>query len=542
MVSKNIPSQRALVLQGGGSIGAYEAGVFNVLYYWIKKDLQDKNENIFDIVAGTSIGAINGAILVSHVQENNTWEGTTSHLLKFWDDISSTPDVSNWWPFWHNWPLAWDENNWMDVWNQRHLDNPTAATGEAARRYFSAKENILSGSENMFSKPQRIYDDRFFDDFGIPSNIWYTYDNRPLRKSIIKNVNFPIATSYYNDKKQPIKQPRLLIVSVDVEEAETVVFDSYAKKDGSRNTEYGYDQKSKKYIQKIQYDEGLMVEHVMASASVPIHYDYTFVPIRYEYNISDEERENRLRFDLKQQSQDNIKNYGRFWDGGILSNTPLRDLIQSHQDYWTEVEDVVEIPDLEVYIVDVWPWMEKGNYPIRPDYDSVIDRKNGLVYQDKTPYDEKVANIISDYYNLTKELLNLAEKKATADEIKNILDKTGKSLHHTGTKRQYRSLLEDRFEIKKLIRIERSGDPDDISNKWCDSSKRTKDLLLRQGVEDALKTLVDDLKINNKIPEVALQLDKFINIIKIEKGTDSGMLIEIAEKTKNKLQADPIAD
>ena len=39
------------------------------------------------------------------------------------------------------------KTNWMDVWNQRHQDNPTAATGEAARRYFSAKENILSGAE-----------------------------------------------------------------------------------------------------------------------------------------------------------------------------------------------------------------------------------------------------------------------------------------------------------------------------------------------------------------------------------------------------------
>lgn len=29
------------------------------MYNWIKKD-QDKNENIFDIIAGTSIGAING--------------------------------------------------------------------------------------------------------------------------------------------------------------------------------------------------------------------------------------------------------------------------------------------------------------------------------------------------------------------------------------------------------------------------------------------------------------------------------------------------
>lgn len=54
-------SQRALVFQGGGSLGAYEAGVFHVLYHWIKKDIQDKNENIFDIVAGTSIGAINAS-------------------------------------------------------------------------------------------------------------------------------------------------------------------------------------------------------------------------------------------------------------------------------------------------------------------------------------------------------------------------------------------------------------------------------------------------------------------------------------------------
>ncbi len=28
---------RALVLQGGGALGAYEAEVFDVLYYWIKK-------------------------------------------------------------------------------------------------------------------------------------------------------------------------------------------------------------------------------------------------------------------------------------------------------------------------------------------------------------------------------------------------------------------------------------------------------------------------------------------------------------------------
>jgi predicted acylesterase/phospholipase RssA len=34
---------RVLVLQGGGGLGAYEAGVYDVLYFWIKKDLDIAN-------------------------------------------------------------------------------------------------------------------------------------------------------------------------------------------------------------------------------------------------------------------------------------------------------------------------------------------------------------------------------------------------------------------------------------------------------------------------------------------------------------------
>ena len=37
-----------------------------------------------------------------------------------------------------------------------------------------------------------------------------------------------------------------------------------------------------------------------------------------------------------------LENYSRFWDGGVLSNTPLRELIQSHQDYWTLVENIAD--------------------------------------------------------------------------------------------------------------------------------------------------------------------------------------------------------
>src|SRR5215467_14421310 len=74
--------QRALVLQGGGALGAYEAGAFKALYEFISKE--DKDNPLFDIVAGTSIGAINAAILVSHVIENNNnWKGSVEQLLGF---------------------------------------------------------------------------------------------------------------------------------------------------------------------------------------------------------------------------------------------------------------------------------------------------------------------------------------------------------------------------------------------------------------------------------------------------------------------------
>ena len=50
-------------------MGAYEAGVFNVLYHWIKKDLS-QNHNVFDIITGTSIGAINASIIINYFLEN----------------------------------------------------------------------------------------------------------------------------------------------------------------------------------------------------------------------------------------------------------------------------------------------------------------------------------------------------------------------------------------------------------------------------------------------------------------------------------------
>src|SRR5688500_3377131 len=92
---KKTKVQRELGLQGGGSLGAYEAGVVNVLYHWIKKDLKDENnENIFDIIAGTYISAINAAILLSHPKEKKSLNEPPKQLLKFWKHLSSDNSIN----------------------------------------------------------------------------------------------------------------------------------------------------------------------------------------------------------------------------------------------------------------------------------------------------------------------------------------------------------------------------------------------------------------------------------------------------------------
>ena len=211
---------------------------------------------------------------------------------------------------------------------------------------------IVTATVSLFLPPTIHHDFKFVDNFNVPvNNTWVTYDNTPLRESIRNYTKFPIATIF---DKQDIKkqQPRLLLVSVDAEEGEVVTFDSYEKEDGSRKSEYGYDyegsnsdtyadhsvhdafndqQTSKGDKDFIRYDQGIMVEHVMASASVPEHYDYTLVPKVYDYTKTEEEKLKDIQY-YRNSTKSEI--YRRFWDGGLLSNTPLRELIQAHQEYW----------------------------------------------------------------------------------------------------------------------------------------------------------------------------------------------------------------
>jgi predicted acylesterase/phospholipase RssA len=71
-----ITVQTVLVLQGGGALGAFEAGVVKAL----------ECENIFpDIMAGVSIGALNGAIIAANPRH------ATEALESFWRELTVIP-------------------------------------------------------------------------------------------------------------------------------------------------------------------------------------------------------------------------------------------------------------------------------------------------------------------------------------------------------------------------------------------------------------------------------------------------------------------
>ena len=186
-----------------------------------------------------------------------------------------------------------------------------------------------------------------------------------------------------------------------------------------------------------------------------------------------------------------IKKHRRFWDGGLLSNTPLREVIQAHQDL---KESDIPPSSLIVYIVDVWPSVK--NYPVKTDHDGVINRKNDLIYQDKTFYEEKVTHLISDYKSLVEEFRKLAKQNNL--EIKNILNKVApKSRERNGSTRTYNKLIKTVFDID-IVRIERTADKDEVSFKWCDYTVQTIDNLIIQGVKDTLNSVIQESLQRNK--------------------------------------------
>ena len=213
-----------------------------------------------------------------------------------------------------------------------------------------------------------------------------------------------------------------------------MAFDSYHTKDDPENGVYEGD--------------GITIDHIMASGTIPIFYKFKVV------------------------------NGRSFYDGGFLNNTPFRELLQAHRDYWTRVAGNVKakIPDLDVYIVNLHP-SKKDVIPT--DYDGVNDRVNDITYSDRNSgYDEMVTDLATDYNDLedisidsiqlmhkVKELktqfTNTSEGMEFQSELEHLLEMVNeKSKDRRARREKYKDLIKGKFRLDCVVRIERANDMD----------------------------------------------------------------------------------
>jgi NTE family protein len=163
--------QNVLVLQGGGALGAYQAGAF--------QRLAETGFKV-DWVAGISIGAINAAIICGNLPEKRV-----EKLRIFWERVSSALEFTPW------------------MWGQK------------ARHYyaeFAAAEVMAAGAPGFF-KPRAP---AAFWPFGTNQALSF-YDTSPLETTLNELVDF----DYLNNAG-----PRLSIGAVDIETGNFAYFDS----------------------------------------------------------------------------------------------------------------------------------------------------------------------------------------------------------------------------------------------------------------------------------------------------------------------------
>jgi len=208
-----------LVLQGGGALGAYQAGAYAALH---EADL------LPDWVSGISIGAINGAIIAGNQPADRV-----PRLREFWELVSS------------------------------ELKGTPPVGGKSSRTIFNQASAALVAGFGVpgFFSPR------------IPSSLCYPpgasqalsyYDTRPLRKTIERLVNFDLLES---------GQVRLSVGAVNVCTGNFIYFDTAKRTLGP--------------------------EHIMASGALPPG----FPPVEIDGEL--------------------------YWDGGLVSNTPLQHVLEN---------------------------------------------------------------------------------------------------------------------------------------------------------------------------------------------------------------------
>lgn len=246
----------ALVLQGGGALGSYQAGVYEALA---------ESEYVPDWVAGISIGAINSAIIAGNAPEKRV-----ERLRDFWEGITATTKL------------------WPDALMGPFADSQRRASSMAA---------LLYGQPGFFApRPPLSWIGR-----AKPTSY---YDTAPLKATLERLVDFDRINA---------KEMRFAVGAVNV-----------------RSGAFAYFDNAKMTIR---------AEHVMASGSLPP--GFPSIEIDGEH----------------------------YWDGGLVSNTPLEYVL-----------DYIPRRSRLTFQVDVFH--ARGDVPV--NLEEVSEREKDIRYSSRT--------------------------------------------------------------------------------------------------------------------------------------------------------------
>jgi len=272
----------ALVLQGGGALGAYQAGVYEALAEagcapnWL---------------SGVSIGAVNASIIAG-----NRPEDRLDRLRQFWNQVSG-----------------------RKVWAY----TPEGDHFRALRNLTSAWMTLTMGQPGFF-KPRDM--SPWLSPTGASGATSY-YDSANLRETLEQVIDFDIL----NDGAK-----RLSVGAVNVRTGNFVYFDTQHERIGP--------------------------EHIMASGALPPA--LPAVKIEGEY----------------------------YWDGGIVSNTPLQYLL-----------DQADHLSTMVFQVDLF----SARGPLPRDMRDVLGRHKDIMYSSRTRHN---TDVFTRLYRLQLRLRDALER------------------------------------------------------------------------------------------------------------------------------------
>ncbi len=155
-----------------------------------------------------------------------------------------------------------------------------------------------------------------------------------------------LLQKYVDFSKLKTSRVRLMINAVNVETSELVTFDS-------------------------RFDD-LTADHILASGSLPPGFSWTII------------------------------NGKPYWDGGIVSNSPLE-----------QVMELYGSSPKRIYIIDLYP----HDRPLPDNILGVVARRDEIAYTERIRRDVRTRDLIHDFHNLVDEIVNSADP-LTAGEFK----------------------------------------------------------------------------------------------------------------------------